>query len=259
MELLAYFAGLTEETVFTIALVFTRIGAVAGLLPGFGEQSLPARVRLAAAISFTLISWPLVSGQIPPIPEATTEILPLFLIEALIGVMLGLSVRMIVMALQLAGSIAAQSTSLSQIMGAGATPDPLPAIGNILVISGLALALATGLHVKAVAAIAFSYQVLPFAFIPPASDFTTWGVSQIAGAFALAFTMAAPFVVTSFAYNLTLGVINRAMPQLMVAFIGAPAITAAGIFILFLSAPVLLLAWNGHLDGMLADPFGLRP
>lgn len=258
MDFLTVAATLTEETVFTIALVFMRVGAAASLLPGFGEQSLPQRLRLMLAIGLTIIAWPLIAPRLPPLPDTLPEILTMFLIEALIGVMLGLSLRMMVMVLQLAGSIAAQSTSLSQIMGAGATPDPLPAIGNILVISGLALALVSGLHIKAIAAISLSYSVLPMASVPSAPDFADWGVDQVAHAFGLAFTLAAPFVVASFAYNLTLGVINRAMPQLMVAFIGAPAITAAGILILFLSAPVLLVVWNERLDVVLSDPFGQR-
>lgn len=259
MDFLDLAAQLSQDTVYTIALVFTRIGAVAGLLPGFGEQNLPGRVRLLVAGAFTVLVWPLVAPDLPPLPDQFSDLLPLFMIEAMIGVMLGLAIRMMVMVLQLTGSIAAQATSLAQIMGAGATPDPMPAIGNILVVSGLALVLVTGLHVKAVMAIAASYQVLPFALIPPAPDFTAWGVSQIAHAFGLAFTLAAPFVIASFAYNLTLGVINRAMPQLMVAFIGAPAITAAGILILFLAAPIMLLTWNGRMDDVLSDPFGLRP
>ena len=38
------------------------------------------------------------------------------------------------------------------------------------------------------------------------------------------------------------------MPQLMVAFIGAPAITAGGLLILMLAAPVILHFWIGRLD-----------
>ena len=47
------------------------------------------------------------------------------------------------------------------------------------------------------------------------------------------------------------------MPQLMVAFIGAPAIVAAGLLILMLAAPVILTYWSGRLDLTLADPLGL--
>ncbi len=80
----------------------------------------------------------------------------------------------------------------------------------------------------------------------------------MAQAFALGFSLAAPFVIAGFAYNLALGAINRAMPQLMVAFIGAPAITAGGLLILMLAAPVhpaLLGRTASTLT--LADPLGL--
>ncbi len=258
MDLLALVSALTEETVFLVALVFTRVSAFVGLLPGFGERSIPARVRLVVAIAFTLISWPIIAPNVPKMPDSMFETLPLFLIEALIGMGLGLAIRLMVLVLQLAGSIAAQATSLSQIMGAGATPDPLPAMGNMLVIAGLALAVVSGLHIKAVAAIAYSYTVLPFGLIPAAQDVTPWGISQISHAFSFGFTLAAPFVIISFAYNVTLGVINRAMPQLMVAFIGAPAITAGGLLVLLLAAPILLNVWNQRLDTVLSDPLGLR-
>jgi flagellar biosynthetic protein FliR len=55
-------------------------------------------------------------------------------------------------------------------------------------------------------------------------------------------------------YNLTLGVINRAMPQLMVTFIGAPAITFVGLLLLLLMAPLMLSVWVKALQGFAANP-----
>lgn len=56
-----------------------------------------------------------------------------------------------------------------------------------------------------------------------------------------------------------LGVINKAMPQLMVAFVGAPLITAGGLFILCLAAPVMLAVWLQAFDQFLFNPFGNLP
>ncbi|MEM8699663.1 MAG: flagellar biosynthetic protein FliR, partial [Pseudomonadota bacterium] len=53
-----------------------------------------------------------------------------------------------------------------------------------------------------------------------------------------------------------LGAINRAMPQLMVAFVGAPAITAGGLALLALAAPLILTLWLDRLDQALAFPLG---
>ncbi|MFA5539020.1 MAG: flagellar biosynthetic protein FliR, partial [Gemmobacter sp.] len=54
-----------------------------------------------------------------------------------------------------------------------------------------------------------------------------------------------------------LGVINRAMPQLMVAFIGAPALTAGGLILLAVLAPVMLTIWMQALAGQLAAPLSV--
>ena len=101
-----------------------------------------------------------------------------------------------------------------------------------------------------------SYEILPMGLPVPAADVAAWGTARVAQAFALGFSLAAPFVIAAFAYNLALGAINRAMPQLMVAFIGAPAITAGGLLILMLAAPVILHFWIGRMDLALADPLG---
>lgn len=253
---IAELAVFAETTLMSFAMVFFRVAAVAALLPGFGERSVPVRVRLGLALAFALLTWPLLTETPPPLPQNPVAMFGALGREVLIGVAFGLSIRLLVLAMQLAGSIAAQSTALAQIMGASATPDPMPAMGNILIISGLALALVLDLHIKAVLAIAQTYEIFPIGQIPNTDELTAWGVSHASRAFALAFSMAAPFLIASVAYNVTLGFISRAMPQLMVAFIFAPAITAGGLAILMISAPLMLALWATHLDAVLGLPFG---
>jgi flagellar biosynthetic protein FliR len=256
MQGLADLLAMTEAGLAGFLLVFVRIGAVVALLPGFGEQMIPARIRLGAAVAFTMVVWPMLAPDLAR-PDPVRPFLALLLIEAGIGLMLGIAIRLMVVALQLAGSIAAQSTALAQIFGPGAAPDPMPAIGSILMLGGVTLAVAAGLHVKAALAMARSYEILPMGLPVPAADVAAWGTARVAQAFALGFSLAAPFVIAAFAYNLALGAINRAMPQLMVAFIGAPAITAAGLLLLMLAAPVILHFWGQRLDLLLADPLAM--
>jgi flagellar biosynthetic protein FliR len=255
-EGLAELMDLTEAGLAGLVLVFARVGAVMALLPGFGEQMIPARVRLGLAVAFTMVVWPMLVPELVATDPAR-PFLGMLIVETGIGLMLGLAIRLMVIALQLAGSIAAQSTALAQIFGAGVAPDPMPAIGSILMLAGVTLAVASGLHVKAAVAMARSYEILPMGLPVPAADVAAWGTARVAKAFALGFSLAAPFVIAAFAYNLALGAINRAMPQLMVAFIGAPAITAGGLLILMLAAPVILHFWGQRLDLTLADPLAL--
>jgi flagellar biosynthesis protein FliR len=256
IEGLAALLEMGEGALASAFLVFARVGGIMALLPGFGEQSVPVRVRLGLAVAFTLVVWPMVAEELLAIDPARPFFL-LLVVEAGIGLMIGLSFRLLVMALQFAGSVAAQSTSLAQMMGASVTHDPLPAIGNILVIAAITLAMIAGLHVKAAIAMAGSYSLLPLGAAPSGADVAAWGVARVADAFALGFTLAAPFVIAAFVYNVALGAINKAMPQLMVAFVGAPAITAASILVLMLAAPLILTVWNGRLDAVLSAPLGM--
>ncbi len=234
--------------------VFLRVGACFVVLPGLGEQMIPMRVRLAAALAMTALLTPMLRGEVGAaglLPPASA-----FASEALIGLCLGLALRFVVYALQTAGVIAAQATSLSQIMG-GATPDPQPAMGALLSLAGITLVVMSGLHLHLVSAFLRSYEILPFGLMPGASDLGAWGVAHVGASFALAFSLAAPFLVASLLYNVALGVINKAMPQLMVAFVGAPAITWGGLALLLVAAPFMLQAWSGAFEAALADPWGI--
>lgn len=240
-----------ENLAPTAALVFTRVAAVVALLPGFGELMLPLRVKLAGAVAFSMVVWPTVAPALAGIGANGVGLVTAILAEAAVGTLVGLSVRLLVMALQLAGSIAAQTTSVAQMFGAGATPDPMPAIGNLLFLGGIALVMAGGLHVKAALSLIETYRLFPVASVPDPGEVAAWGVGGVARAFRLAFTLAAPFLVASFAYNLALGAINRAMPALAVAFIGAPAITAGSIALLAVVGGTILMVWSGHVEDAL--------
>lgn len=245
-----------REAGWSLFLVFLRVGALMSLLPAFGETVVPVRVRLGLGLAFTLIVWPALAPGLPAPPEALPGYLAIVASEAITGLFFGLLLRLFVIALQVAGTIAAQSTSLSQIFGGTAGADPLPAMGHVLLVGGLALAVILGLHVRIAEFIIQTYTLVPIGRVPAPSDVAEAGLAEVARSFAFAFSLAAPFLVASLLYNVTLGVINRAMPQLMVAFVGAPAITAGGLLILFLTAPVALSLWGEALFAFMADPFG---
>ncbi|MGB7323086.1 MAG: flagellar biosynthetic protein FliR [Albidovulum sp.] len=235
-------------------IVFLRIGAAMALIPGFGEQSVPNRVKLVLALAFTTIVAPVVALPVAALTTDLTLVLRCLATESLIGLALGMVLRLMVLVLEMAGSIAAQSTSLSQLFGAGG--EPMPTMSHLFVAAGLALAMMGGLHVRVAEVLILSYDALPPGVFPDAEVMRGWGVSHIGRAFALAFSLAAPFVIAALIYNVALGAINRAMPQLMVAFVGAPALTAGALLLLAVAAPLVLTAWAGSFATFLADPFG---
>ncbi|WP_278922140.1 MULTISPECIES: flagellar biosynthetic protein FliR [Pseudophaeobacter] len=238
------------------AIVFLRVGAMTSVLPAFGEQYVPMRVKLAIAVAFTFVVAPALARF--PEPETPLHFANLVVSETIIGLGMGIAVRLFVMGLQIAGTIAAQSTSLSQVLG-NIGAEALPAIGGVLLVSGLALAVMMGLHVRVAEFLIYSYQIFPAGAYPDPAGFSEWGIHRIAKAFYMGFTLSAPFLITAVIYNLTLGVINRAMPQLMVVFIGAPVITFGGLFILMVASPMILDVWIREMMTFFSDPGGGLP
>ena len=235
--------------------VFLRVAAMMAVLPEKKKKSLSVRVRLLLSIMLSVAVLPAAAPDLDLPAPGLPGLVRLLGTETVSGLFLGLLLRLFIIAIQTAGAIAAQSTSLAQIMGqAGA--DPLPAMGHILTVAALALLMATGFHVKVAAFILLSYEFLPANRFPDPAALADAGRSQVAGSFALAFSLAAPFVILSVLYNLTLGVINKAMPQLMVAFVGAPLITLGSVALLMVSAPVMLVAWLDMVERFLANPLG---
>ncbi|MDN5788068.1 flagellar biosynthetic protein FliR [Pseudorhodobacter sp.] len=253
--MLTKLSGESEVWIWAGFLVFLRVGAAMALLPAFGEQSVPQRVRLSLALCFALIVLPAVSDQVTPL--AGNLVLPITT-EVTAGLLLGIGLRMFIFALQIAGTMAAQSTSLAQLF-AGQGAEPQPAMSNLFVMAALALAVMDGFHIRVVELFILSYDVLPPGQLLPGDAVATWGVAQTTRAFTLAFSLAAPFIAASVIYNLALGVINRAMPQLMVVFVGAPALTLGGLVLLALATPLLLDVWMQALSSFIASPFRISP
>ncbi|MGP6088712.1 flagellar biosynthetic protein FliR [Antarctobacter jejuensis] len=245
---------LLSTGLWSLLVVFLRVAAALFALPGLGEQMISVRVRLVIGLGLTAIVAPAVVPGLSLPDPGLKAFLTAVATETVSGLFLGLMLRMFIFAIQTAGAIAAQSTSLSQLLGQSGM-DPLPAIGHILTTAALALMMATGFHVKAAAFLVLSYELIPVMQFPNPSDIAEAGRHQVAKSFALAFSLAAPFVILSVLYNLTLGVINKAMPQLMVAFVGAPVITFGSIALLLVSAPIMLSVWLQAFEGFLAVPF----
>lgn len=248
--------GLAEGVGWAAVLAFLRIGAVVALMPGLGDPSVPQRIKLALVVALTLVVTPLLAdrlAQVGPQPG----LLPLGG-EVLAGLILGIGLRLFMIALQTAAAMIAQATTLSQLF-AGAAPEPQPAIGNLLTVAGIALAMSAGLHVRAAELVLVSYDILPAGVHLSAVEAADWGLALIGRTFSLAFALAAPFVIASLIYNLALGAINRAMPTLMLSMVGAPALTLGGLALLAVATPVLLAAWLDAFSAHLDQPFAAAP
>lgn len=101
------------QAAFVFLLIFARIGTMSMALPGIGDQTVPPRIRLVFALSLSLIFYPLVSASLPELPTSLAGMVTALLREALIGLAIGILVRMIMSSIRFVGTIIAFQTGLA--------------------------------------------------------------------------------------------------------------------------------------------------
>lgn len=239
--------------VYTYLLVFCRVGAVFFLMPGFGESFVPARVRLVAALTVSLALTPMQFGVVPDVPPPGLLAAQVGA-ELLIGLAIGIWLRLFLYALFLAGAIIAQQLALNHIFNGVAENIGTSALSNLLMLSGINLFFALNLHGSTLEALADNLRDLPLGIgAVPVELLTNRIVDAVQSTFATGIQLALPFLVVGTLLYAALGFINRAMPQLMVFFVAAPAITATGLILFLIALPMILTQWAGGFDALLAN------
>jgi flagellar biosynthetic protein FliR len=233
---------------FQAVLLFARLGAAVMLLPGLGEADIPAPVRLALALGLVLLLLPGVSPGLPAAPQADGEALRLVVQEVVVGLWFGALARLVALAL----SVAAQAIAMLVGLQALLATDPEmggqgTALSRLFGLLSAALVLGTGLYAIALRALAESYALIPAGAPVPTGLAAETVAAAGAASLALALRLAAPFVIGAVVLNLALGLLARLAPQVQTFFVAVPGQILAGLALLMLVAPALLLTYAAAL------------
>ncbi|MEN2979396.1 flagellar biosynthetic protein FliR [Tistrella bauzanensis] len=236
---------------FSVMLVFLRLGAALTLMPGIGEATVSTRIRLVLAILLSVALAPTIENEIPATPDQPAEIVRLVAIETMIGAMLGTMLRFMVSALHTAGVVIAMQSGLATAMmydpnqqAQGALP------GNFLSALALVLLFSSGMHLMMLDAVAQSYRVFPVGEALPLGDAAQLLGRLLDAAFVLATQVAAPLLLVGTLFQVALGLLARLMPTIQVFFIAIPIQMLIGLSILAITLSAAMLVW--------LDRFGMR-
>lgn len=249
-------AGLT----FAFLLIFTRIGGAMMFLPGIGETYVTPRARLMLALVITLLLLPVLGPRLPHEPTQPAELALLLGAEATIGLFLGLTVRLMVSALDFAGQIISLQLGLGSAMAfnpAMATQGTV--IGTMMGMTGLLLMFASNLHHLLLTGIVQSYTVMPvLAGGDIASGFDMQGLEQnlvatVGRSFMVALMISAPFIILGTLFQIAMGLLSRLQPSVQIFFVSMPAQIYIGMAIFATLLGAMLSLW---LD-QLADTYAM--
>jgi flagellar biosynthetic protein FliR len=233
-------------------LVFARIGTMLMLLPGLGEQNISSRIRLTIALVLAAVLLPLHRSAYHIDTAALGPDIVMLVEEILIGAVLGLTARLTISALDVAGSVIAQQLGLGFVTAIDPTQGEQGAlVGNFLTMLGLTLIFATNMHYLVIAALNDSYNVFTPGEVPSTGDVAALMTRTVAGAFRIGIQLSAPFLAFGLLFNIGLGVLSRLMPQMQVFFVALPLSIMIGLLFLVLGLGAMMGFFLDYVAGIL--------
>tara|TARA_R110001592_G_scaffold38315_2_gene126463 strand:- start:6735 stop:7523 length:789 start_codon:yes stop_codon:yes gene_type:complete len=217
-----------------------RIASFLMIVPVFGTQLVPMRVRSGMAFLLALIVAPLIP-EVPLVEALSIDAILITIQQVFIGSLMGL---MFVMLLQIF-VVAGQITAMQMGLGFASMVDPIngvnvPILSQIYLICVTLLFLAMNGHLVMIETIVESFHIWPI------SQDILGGVSvqpeqlweflmRINWLFASALLVALPVITTVLIVNISFGIVTRAAPQMNVFSLGFPIGMLFGLFLIWAS------------------------
>nr|WP_315925720.1 flagellar biosynthetic protein FliR [Mesorhizobium sp. SP-1A] len=246
---------MTQTTVLAAVLAFCRIGACFMLMPGLSSVRVPVQVRLFVAVAATggllAFLWDRIYPFVDPRPSAYV---PMMVSELLVGGLIGAMTRLYMEALRFIGTAIAMLMGFNNMGGpAIEEPEPQAALAAIISFSSLLLLFVFDFHHEIIKALVASYKVAPLdAFFDPRVALVDV-TDTISDSFFLVLRLGSPFIAYAILVNLTIGFVNKLVPQIPIYFISLPFVVAGGLIIFYFAVGTLLsLFVDGFVDLTLA-------
>ncbi len=219
----------------------TRILGLIATAPLFGNGSIPVRVKISLGILLALIVAPTVPS-LPTVDPLSLNGVLILMQQMVIGLAMGLSMRIIFAAIEMAGEI------IGMTMGLGFATffDPQSkghssAISQFLSLLLLMLYLAANFHLMLLSTLVESFNSMPI----DASSFNGNGFQLLASwggrIFSAGVQLSLPIVAALLINNIALGILTRAAPQLNIFGIGFPIAIGVGFIMIAITLPYLAI------------------
>lgn len=226
-------------------ILFARVGSVVMLLPGFSDDGIPMQIRLLMAIGLTMGLYGLLSDHVLAAAGKDSALIAVTIAEALVGLAIGMIIRIMFSAAAMAGTIISLQIGLSSVLVPDASlGGQVPLLSRFVTMTATVACLALGVHHLWIGAIVHSYDVFPVGALPPIGDFARLAVSTLTRATALALSMAAPLIVYGILFNTALGLAARVTPAIQVFFLSQPLNILLGLTIFMTTLGAVLTGFS---------------
>ena len=244
--------------IFAFMLIFMRLGMAMMIMPGIGDSFVPQRSRLLFALAFSFVLMPFLAPRLPAIPDGALPFAMLMIAEALTGIFMGTVMRIMVNALDTAGTVVSMMAGYSNAtLFNPATQAQGTMTGTLYSMLGVALILMTDMHHFMLASIVESYQTFPANGHIPGIEMMSETIGKtITLSFRIGVQMAMPFLVVGTIIQIGFGLLGRLLPQVQVFFLAMPVQIFLSLVIFALTLSTAMMYWLDAFDASVRQGLG---
>ncbi len=245
----SFLQELIVGNIFAFLLIFMRFGLALMIMPGIGDSFVSPMIRLLFALSISFVLTPVLAPHLPAIPGNTNTLLMLLISEAFVGVFIGTVMRILVSALDTAGTVVSIQTGLSNATLFNPAADAQGSIMSAVYSSlGVTIILTADIHHQMLAAVVDSYQLFPASgAFPDMGSISEVITKTVTVAFKTGIQLGIPFLVVGTLVQVGFGLLGRLMPQIQVFFLALPVQIFLGLLTLLLVLSSGIIFWlNGY-------------
>ena len=229
---------LPVASAWACGLLLLRTAGLFLTAPVLSARVVPARVRVALAVLVAWAAWTGAGAPTAPPPEHLGSLAAAAAAETALGILAGLTARVVLQAALAAGHLASTSMGL----GMGSILDPSSGaesntIGELVYTAAQAGAVALGIHREAVAWLARSAVAFPPGADLSLRELMIKAIWESTGTAALAARLAFPMLCAVLLGNVVMAAIGRTAQQLNLGTIGFSIAIVAGGGAVYLVAP----------------------
>ncbi|RZA00557.1 MAG: flagellar biosynthetic protein FliR [Proteobacteria bacterium] len=259
--------GFNETQIIAFFASLVRVSFLLMLLPIFGDNVIPATVKIFLSFTINLIVFPVATsvgiGQVAAMASTDMGMAGLVVREACVGGIIGFIGKIFFDSLSFAfGHMGNQMGFNMAASYDHHSESSIPVISNMIMILATLLFLALDGHHLFLKAIVQSYQLIPlggFVFSKAVVAYVLDTSSQI---FWIACKLSAPMALMIFLINCAFGIVSKAVPQINVLVVSFTVNILAGFLVIALTLPVfgssvsevfvMMMDRMMHVIGMLA-------
>ncbi|PLK47593.1 flagellar biosynthetic protein FliR [Uliginosibacterium sp. TH139] len=216
-----------------------RVLGMVSAAPIFNSRATPLRIRLAIGVVLTVAIAPMLPAP-PAMAPGSWAGIALFVQQILIGSAMGITMRIVMAALDIAGEIIGLQMGLS--FATFFDPDTsaqTAVLGEFLGLLAILVFLALNGHLLLVDVLIRSFELAPIGGVK-LTDKPWLGLLRVVTlAFSSGLLLALPIIAALLITNISLAVLTRAAPQLNIFAIGFPVTSTVGLIVMIVSLEAL--------------------